>query len=86
MIRMSNGLRFIRRISSMPLGKLGKRRLVVIPQVVCDEVGLKEGDLIELLVREGTIIITPKKVVDADKVSANGKVVSASSAHAEISG
>ena len=68
----------------MPLGKLGKRRLVVIPQDVCDEVGLKEGDLIELLAREGTIIITPKKVVDADKVRTNGKVVSASSAQAEI--
>lgn len=50
----------------MPIGKVGKRRNVVIPQEVCDQVGLQEGDLIEVQAKRGTVIIKPKKLVDVD--------------------
>jgi AbrB family looped-hinge helix DNA binding protein len=45
--------------------KVGKRRAVVIPRDLCDEVGLQEGDFIELQAVDGIVIIRPKKLVDA---------------------
>jgi AbrB family looped-hinge helix DNA binding protein len=50
----------------MPIGKLGRRRHVVIPQDICDKVGLKEGDFVEVQAVRGRVIIKPKKLVDAD--------------------
>ena len=41
----------------MPIGKLGRRRHVVIPQEICDEVGLKEGDFVEVQAVRGRVII-----------------------------
>jgi AbrB family looped-hinge helix DNA binding protein len=52
----------------MPISKLGQRRQVVIPKDICDELGLQEGDFVEVRSAEGQVIITPKKVVDADEV------------------
>jgi AbrB family looped-hinge helix DNA binding protein len=52
----------------MPISKLGQRRQVVIPKEICDELGLQEGDFVEVASEEGKVIITPKKVVDADEV------------------
>jgi AbrB family looped-hinge helix DNA binding protein len=51
--------------AAMPIGKVGKRRNVVIPQDICDEVGLQEGDFVEVLVVDGNILIKPKKLIDA---------------------
>jgi AbrB family looped-hinge helix DNA binding protein len=48
--------------------KVGKRRAVVIPRDLCDEVGLQEGDFIELQAVDGTVVIKPKKLVDAREV------------------
>jgi AbrB family looped-hinge helix DNA binding protein len=45
--------------------KVGKRRAVVIPRDLCDEVGLQEGDFIELQAVDGNVIIRPKKIIDA---------------------
>jgi AbrB family looped-hinge helix DNA binding protein len=45
--------------------KVGKRRAVVIPRDLCDEVGLQEGDFIELQAVDGTVVIRPKRLVDA---------------------
>jgi AbrB family looped-hinge helix DNA binding protein len=50
----------------MPIGKVGKRRNVVIPQDICEEVGLQEGDFVEVLVVDGNILIKPKKLIDAN--------------------
>lgn len=50
----------------MPISKLGQRRQVVIPKEICDELGLEEGDFVEVTSTEGKVIITPKKLVDAD--------------------
>ena len=52
----------------MPIGKVGKRRNIVIPQDVCEEVGLHEGDFVEVLAVDGTVVIKPKKLVDAREV------------------
>jgi AbrB family looped-hinge helix DNA binding protein len=53
---------------TMPISKLGQRRQVVIPKEICDELGLQEGDFVEVTSTKGKVIITPKKVVDADEV------------------
>ena len=52
----------------MPISKLGQRRQVVIPKEICDELGLHEGDFVEVTSTEGQVIIKPKKLVDADYV------------------
>jgi AbrB family looped-hinge helix DNA binding protein len=52
----------------MPIGKLGRRRHVVIPQEICDEVGLKEGDFVEVQAVRGRVIIKPKRLIDADVI------------------
>jgi AbrB family looped-hinge helix DNA binding protein len=52
----------------MPISKLGQRRQVVIPKAICDELGLQEGDFVEVTSAQGKVIITPKKMVDADEV------------------
>ena len=52
----------------MPISKLGQRRQVVIPKEICDELGLREGDFVEVSRVEGQVILKPKKLVDADDV------------------
>jgi AbrB family looped-hinge helix DNA binding protein len=56
------------RRQTMPISKLGQRRQVVIPKEICDELGLHEGDFVEVTTTEGQVIIKPKKLVDADDV------------------
>jgi AbrB family looped-hinge helix DNA binding protein len=57
-----------RRRQTMPVSKLGQRRQVVIPKEICDELGLREGDFVEITRDEGVVVIKPKKLVDADDV------------------
>jgi AbrB family looped-hinge helix DNA binding protein len=52
----------------MPISKLGQRRQVVIPKAICDELGLEEGDFVEVTSGKGQVIIKPKKMVDADEI------------------
>ena len=52
----------------MPISKLGQRRQVVIPKQICNELGLQEGDFVEVTSGKGQVIIKPKKVVDPDDV------------------
>lgn len=52
----------------MPIGKLGQRRQVVIPKEICDALGLATGDFVEVRQVKGTVVIKPKKLVDADDV------------------
>ena len=52
----------------MPIGKLGQRRQVVIPKVICEELDLQEGDFVEVIRKNGTVVIKPKKLVDPDDV------------------
>ena len=50
----------------MPIGKLGQRRQVVIPKEICEELGLEVGDFVEVKQVKRTVVIKPKRVVDAD--------------------
>ncbi|MCH7803369.1 MAG: AbrB/MazE/SpoVT family DNA-binding domain-containing protein [Acidobacteria bacterium] len=52
----------------MPVSKLGQRRQVVIPKDICEELGLKQGDFVEVTCdpENGTVVIKPKKLVDSD--------------------
>jgi AbrB family looped-hinge helix DNA binding protein len=48
------------------ISKLGRRRQVVIPKEVCEELGLGEGDFVEVTHTKSAVVIKPKKLVDAD--------------------
>jgi len=52
----------------MPISKLGQRRQVVIPKDICDELGPQVGDCGEVRQIQGTVVIKPKKRVEADDV------------------
>lgn len=52
--------------SGMPIGKIGQRRQVVIPKEICEELGLGTGDFVEVTQVHRTVVIKPKKIVDAD--------------------
>ena len=52
----------------MAISKLGQRRQVVIPKEICDELGLQEGDFVEVKRTKGFVIIKPKRLVDPDDV------------------
>lgn len=50
----------------MAISKLGQRRQVVIPKDICEELGLQEGDFVEVKKSKGAVIIKPKKLVDPE--------------------
>src|ERR1700756_4155422 len=52
----------------MPIGKIGQRRQVVIPKEIFEALGLKTGDFVEVTQVKRTVVITPKKLVDAEDV------------------
>ena len=50
------------------MSKIGNRRQVVIPKKIFEELGLKVGGFVEVERVQGTIVIKPKKLVDAEEV------------------
>ena len=52
----------------MPIGKIGQRRQVVIPKDIFDALGLQTGDFVEVQKVKGTVVIKPKRLVDAEDV------------------
>ena len=50
----------------MAISRLGKRRQVVIPKAICKAAGLREGDYVEVMGRNGRIVIKPKELVDLE--------------------
>ena len=50
----------------MAISKVGQRRQVVIPKEICEDLGLKEGDFVEVKESWGFVLIKPKKLVDSD--------------------
>ena len=50
----------------MGVTKLGQRGQLVIPKDIRDEIGLKAGDFLEVVRKEGDIIIKLKKLVDME--------------------
>jgi len=55
------------------VSRLGQRRQVVIPKEVCEELGLHEGDFVEVTSAQGVVVIKPKKLVDPDDVLTPGE-------------
>src|SRR5919204_3703875 len=69
-----NRIRIVKRKDGiMPIGKIGQRRQVVIPKEIFDALGLRTGDFVEVQRVKGTVVITPKKMVDADEVLTPGQ-------------
>lgn len=52
----------------MSISKVGQRRQVVIPKEICEDLGLKEGDFVEVKESKGVVLIKPKKLVDFDDI------------------
>lgn len=52
----------------MAISKVGQRRQVVIPKEICEDLGLKEGDYVEVKESKGIVLIKPKKLVDSDDI------------------
>ena len=52
----------------MSISKVGQRRQIVIPKDVCEAVGIQEGDFVEVKRANGSVVIRPKKLVDAEDV------------------
>ena len=50
----------------MPIVRIRTNRQVTIPKKVFDDLGLREGDFVEVVRSENTVLIKPKKLVDAD--------------------
>jgi len=47
----------------MPYVKVGPRHQITIPQEVRKSAGIRAGDLLEIVVQRGRIVITPQQVV-----------------------
>ena len=50
------------------ISKIGQRRQVVIPKHVLDELGLQEGDFVEVTRAKDSVVIKLKKPVDPDDI------------------
>ena len=57
-----------RRNAVVPISKIGQRRQVVIPKEIFDALGLHTGDFVEVTQVKRTVVIKPKKLVDAEDV------------------
>ncbi|MBE7445977.1 MAG: AbrB/MazE/SpoVT family DNA-binding domain-containing protein [Planctomycetia bacterium] len=53
---------------AMAISKVGQRRQVVLPKEICEDLGLKEGDFVEVKESRGFVLIKPKKLVDSDDI------------------
>lgn len=52
----------------MPIVKIRTNRQVTIPKTIFEELGLKEGDFVEVACRNDTVVIRPKKLIDPDDI------------------
>ena len=50
----------------MSIVKIRTNRQVSVPKVIFDELGLKEGDFVEVSRRGENIVIKPKRLVDVE--------------------
>ncbi len=50
----------------MRIVKIRTNRQVTVPKVIFDELGLKEGDFVEVSRRGENIVIKPKRLVDVE--------------------
>ena len=50
----------------MPTVKIRTNRQVTVPKVIFDDLGLKEGDYVDVCRQGSEIVIRPKRLVDLD--------------------
>ncbi len=50
------------------ISKAGHRRQVVIPKQLCEDLGFREGDFVEVTRTKGGVLIRPKKRIEGDDV------------------
>ena len=50
------------------MSRIGQRRQIVIPKEICERLGLREGDAVEVKAEKGLAIVKPEKPVDPDDV------------------
>ena len=50
----------------MPTVKIRTNRQVTVPKVIFDDLGLKEGDYVDVILQGSDIVIRPKRLVDLD--------------------
>lgn len=48
----------------MPLVKVGASRQVAIPKRVCEQLRLKQGDYLEVKVKNDQLVLTPKVFIE----------------------
>jgi AbrB family looped-hinge helix DNA binding protein len=48
------------------ISKVGQRRQVVIPKDICDDLGLTQGDFVEVAQERDHIVVKPKRLIDAE--------------------
>lgn len=48
----------------MPAVKVGARRKVAIPKKIYEALHLRAGDYLEIEFRDGTLVLTPKTMID----------------------
>ena len=66
------------------IGRVGKRRQVVIPKRLCEDLGLREGDFVEVQSRNGAVVIKPKRLVDPDDILAPSEEKTVRKGEAEL--
>jgi len=50
----------------MPLVKIGSKHQVTIPKEIFNKLSLKPGDYVEVQLRNGRIVLTPKEIMDKE--------------------
>ena len=50
----------------MPIVKIRTNRQVTVPKAIFDDLGLKEGDFVEMKLQGTDIVIKPKRLVDME--------------------
>ena len=50
----------------MPIVKIRTNRQITIPKVIFEELGLREGDFVEVILKGDHILIAPKRLVDLE--------------------
>jgi bifunctional DNA-binding transcriptional regulator/antitoxin component of YhaV-PrlF toxin-antitoxin module len=46
------------------IGRVGQRRQIVIPEHICEELGLFVGDFVEVSRDRHTVLVKPQKITD----------------------
>ena len=66
------------------IGRVGKRRQVVIPKDICQDLGLREGDFVEVRRTKGAVLIKPKRLVDPEDILASREETGVRKGEAEL--